>query len=157
MPKKIVQIVVWILTFQVVSYLLGLITRANMNPWYNELDKSILTPPPIIFPIAWFILYIMLALSGWFLWERRKEPLAEKALIFYFTQLAMNWAWTPLFFYFHLIGLSFLWIVVMVILTLITLYLTKNKFTFSAIMLLPYVIWLGFAAYLNGFIWIMNI
>ena len=102
------------------------------------------------------MLYIMLALSGWFLWQRRKEPLAQKAFVIYVAQVAMNWAWTPLFFYFHLIGLSFFWIVVMLILTLILIYLTKKNFKCSSIMLLPYVVWLVFAAYLNGAIWILN-
>ena len=156
MQKKIIQVIAWILTFQVVSYFLAIITRSNMEPWYDGLNKSILTPPPIVFPIAWFMLYIMLALSGWFLWQRRKEPLAQKAFVIYVAQVAMNWAWTPLFFYFHLIGLSFFWIVVMLILTLILIYLTKKNFKCSSIMLLPYVVWLVFAAYLNGAIWILN-
>ena len=146
----------WIIVFQLVGYLLGTMTQVNVATWYQALHKSSLTPPAIVFPIVWSILYVMIALSGWSLWQQRQHPKAKMALGFYSAQMILNWAWSPLFFNFHLIALSFYCIILITLLTLITMLLTKNNFKFSSIMLLPYLIWLIFASYLNGVLWMLN-
>jgi len=156
MLKKSISIIGWIVVFQLVGYYLGHTTQTSIVTWYQGLHKSSLTPPSMVFPIVWSILYTMIALSGWYLWEHRKHPDAKFALIFYFTQLALNWAWSPLFFSFRLIGLSFICIISITLLTLITILLTKNNFKFSSFMLIPYFIWLLFASYLNGVLWVLN-
>lgn len=156
MSKKLLSAIIWVIVFQIIGYLLGKITQTNILDWYHLLHKSSLTPPPLVFAIVWPILYTMIALSGWLLWQQRQQKTAKIALGFYGTQVAMNWAWTPLFFHFHLIGLSFIWIILIAIITLITIYLTKNKFRISSLLLIPYFVWLVFAAYLNGAIWILN-
>lgn len=148
--------IVWILCFQIVGYLIGTISQDPIATWYQTLHKSSLTPPAIVFPIVWSILYAMIALSGWYLWQHRQQPLAKTALGFYSAQMVLNWAWSPLFFYFHLIALSFCCIILIALLTLITILLTKNNFKLSSIMLGPYFIWLIFASYLNGVIWMLN-
>lgn len=146
----------WIFVFQLVGYFLGQITQVNIDTWYSSLHKSNLTPPAIVFPIVWSILYAMIALSGWSLWQQRQHRKAKIALIFYSAQMILNWSWSPLFFNFHLIALSFYCIISIALLTLITIFLTKNNFKFSSIMLVPYFIWLLFASYLNGVIWMLN-
>ncbi len=156
MLKKFIGIFVWIFIFQFIGYVLGTITQVNIATWYQALHKSSLTPPAIVFPIVWSILYAMIALSGWSLWQHRHHPKARRALGFYSAQMMLNWAWSPLFFNFHLIALSFYCIMLIALLTLITILLTKNNFKFSSIMLLPYFLWLIFAGYLNGTIWILN-
>lgn len=156
MRNKIIQIASWILIFEVIGFYLGLITKENISPWYQLLNKSIFTPPNIAFSIIWPILYVMLALAGYLLWQHRHRSIVRTATFFYAAQILMNWLWTPLFFYFHLIGLSFLWIIIMAGFTLVTIYLTKDKFKLISIMLIPYFLWLVFAAYLNGAIWILN-
>ncbi len=156
MLKKLIGIITWILFFQIIGYFLGTITQVNSAGWYQTLYKSSLTPPAIVFPIVWSILYAMIAVSGWSLWQHRKHPLAKTALVFYSAQMILNWAWSPLFFNFHLIAVSFYCIILITILTLITILLTKNNFKFSSIILIPYLIWLIFASYLNGVIWMFN-
>lgn len=149
-------IIVWILVFQIIGYVIGTITQVDVDTWYQTLHKSSLTPPAIVFPIVWSILYAMIAISGWYLWQHRNHLKAKIALGFYSTQMLLNWAWSPLFFNFHLIALSFYCIIIITLLTLITILLTKNKFKFSSIMLIPYLIWLIFASYLNGVLWMLN-
>jgi len=156
MRKKIIQISSWILIFEIIGFYLGLITKENINPWYQLLNKPIFTPPNIAFSIIWPILYVMLALAGYLLWQHRHQSIVRTAIYFYAAQILMNWLWTPLFFYFHLIGLSFLWIIIIAGFTFVTIYLTKDKFKLISIMLTPYFLWLVFAAYLNGGIWMLN-
>jgi benzodiazapine receptor len=156
MLKKSMGIISLILVFQLISYYIGSITQENIATWYPTLHKSTLTPPAIVFPIVWSILYIMLAVSGWSLWQHHKQPKAKIALGFYGTQMVLNWAWSPLFFNFHLISLSFYCIILITLLTLTTILLTRNTFKFTSVMLIPYLIWLIFASYLNGVVFILN-
>ncbi len=156
MLKKSWSLIVWIFLFELMGYLLGRITQDNIGTWYQSLHKSSLTPPAIVFPIAWSILYAMIAISGWALWQHRQTSKAKIALVFYSAQMILNWSWSLLFFNAHLIALSFYCIVLIALLTLITIIITKNQFKFSSIMLVPYFIWLIFASFLNGVIWMLN-
>lgn len=146
----------WIIIFQLIGYGLGQITKMNLTTWYGALHKSSLTPPSIVFAIVWSILYTMIAISGYYLWEYRKHPKAKLAFGFYSAQMILNWAWTPLFFNFHLITVSFYCIILISLLTLITILLTRNNFKISSILLAPYFMWLLFAGYLNGVILMLN-
>ena len=156
MSKKTLSMIVWIFAFLLISNLLGFITQGNIATWYQTLHKSRLTPPAIVFPIVWTILYVMIALSGWSLWQHRHETKATIAFGFFSAQMILNWAWSPLFFNFHLIALSFYCIILIALLTLITILLTKDNYKFSSMMLVPYFIWSIFAGYLNGVIWVLN-
>ena len=156
MSIKVKGVLLWIVVFQVIGYCLGRITQHDILSWYPTLHKSLLTPPAIVFPIVWFILYCMIAVAGYLLWQHHHQPKAKLALTFYILQLLLNWAWTPLFFYFHWIGASLLCITAIIILTLITIIITRKTYQLSCIMLIPYVVWLLFAGYLNAVIWILN-
>ncbi len=156
MTIKVKGALLWIVVFQFIGYGLGRITQHDIVSWYPTLHKSTLTPPDIVFPIVWFVLYCMLAVAGYSLWQHRHQPKAKLALVFYGFQLLLNWAWTPLFFYFHWIGLSLLCIAAIIMLTLITIIITRNTYKLSCVMLLPYFIWLLFAGYLNAVIWMFN-
>ncbi len=147
---------IWIIVFQIIGYGFGQITQYDILSWYPTLHKSILTPPNIVFPIVWSILYCMLAVSGYALWQFRHQPKAKLALVFYTLQVLLNWAWTPLFFYLHWIGASLICITLIIILTLITIIIIRNNYKLSCVMLIPYLIWLIFAGYLNAIIWILN-
>lgn len=157
MFAKFKSAIVWIVVFELIGFLLGRLTQEGMVTWYQTLYKSCLTPPAIVFPIVWTILYSMIALAGWSLWQSRQQPRAKLALLIYGAQLLMNWAWTPIFFYFHWISLSFYWIVGIATLTLLIIIITKDRFKFCCIMLLPYLYWVIFASYLNGVIWALNV
>lgn len=156
MPIKVRGALLWVVFFQLMGYCLGKITQQDILSWYPTLHKSILTPPDIVFPIVWFILYCMIAVSGYSLWQYRHQQKAQIALVFYGLQVLLNWSWTPLFFYFHWIGASLFCITMIIIFTLITIIITRNTYKLSCIMLIPYFIWLIFAGYLNAIIWILN-
>jgi benzodiazapine receptor len=157
MSIKVRGALIWIVFFQLIGYCLGRITRHDILSWYPTLNKSILTPPDMIFPIVWFVLYCMLAVSGYSLWQYRHQPKANLAFVFFLLQILLNWAWTPLFFYFHWIGMSLFCITAIIILTMITILITRKSYKLSCFLLIPYFVWLLFAGYLNAVIWVLNV
>lgn len=154
--KKILPIILWIAVFQLVGYGLGVLTQVNIGNWYPTLQKSSINPPQIIFPIVWSCLYVMLAITGWSLWNKQNNTKEKIIFGLYALEIFMNWAWTLLFFQFHLIQLGFYWIVIMILLTIIIMIASKQKIRLAYYLLWPYCLWLIFAGYLNWAIWIKN-
>ena len=117
--------------------------------WYYSLNKSPLTPPAAVFPIAWTILYIMIALSLFFYIKDglRQEKIIP--LVIFITQIILNLLWTPVFFESHNIKLAFFIIIALIILVFINIILFYKKSKTAAFLLIPYFLWLIFAAYLN--------
>ena len=117
--------------------------------WYYSLNKSPLTPPAAVFPIAWTILYIMIALSLFFYIKDglRQEKIIP--LVIFITQIILNLLWTPVFFESHNIKLAFFIIIALIILVFINIILFYKKSKTAAFLLVPYFLWLIFAAYLN--------
>ena len=117
--------------------------------WYYSLNKSPLTPPEAVFPIAWTILYIMIALSLFFYIKDglRQEKIIP--LVIFITQIILNLLWTPVFFESHNIKLAFFIIIALIILVFINIILFYKKSKTAAFLLIPYFLWLIFAAYLN--------
>lgn len=117
--------------------------------WYYSLNKSPLTPPEAVFPIAWTILYIMIALSLFFYIKDglRQEKIIP--LVIFITQIILNLLWTPVFFESHDIKLAFFIIIALIILVFINIILFYKKSKTAAFLLIPYFLWLIFAAYLN--------
>jgi len=130
-----------------------IISFASMNKiddWYLNLDKSSLTPPRYMFSIVWIILYILMSISVWIVWNKEKK--ITLPIILYIIQLILNFAWSPLFFKYRLINeslflLLLIWILVFII---INLFYSINKK--AGLLLMPYLIWLTFAFYLNYYI-----
>jgi len=98
MGNRLVKPFFWVICFQVIGAFLGFVTRENIHPWYDDLAKTSLTPPAIIFSIVWPILYITLAISGYLLWQNRHNVRFKKVSYCFMVQMLMNWAWTPIFF-----------------------------------------------------------
>ncbi|WP_454785724.1 TspO/MBR family protein [Legionella sp. WA2024007413] len=151
-----IKLIIWILSFELIGFFLGLLTQANIYSWYDRLHKSTLTPPGWVFSVVWSILYAFLAIVGFKLWQNRSKPQIKIVMPLYIIQLIMNWLWTPIFFQLHWIGFSFLWILVMISLNAIIILKIKDTERGSALLLTPYFLWLIFASYLNGMIWILN-
>ncbi len=146
----------WVLIFQSVSILLGLQMSSEINSWYIGLHKSPLTPPNVVFPIVWTILYTLIALVGYTLWSNIRLPGVKTLFILFIIQIFLNWLWSPLFFNFHLIFVSLIFIMILIVITFTLIYRMWHSFPYSALMLIPYFLWLWFAAYLNYFIWLHN-
>ncbi len=153
---NLLRLIIWIVVFEGVGFLLGLITKQNILNWYLQLDRSVLTPPSIVFSIAWTIFYGLLAITGFLLWQERHKSEIKPIFYCFMLQMLMNWLWTPLFFHWHLLGFSFLWISLLTGLVFICIYLAFPKRKDITLLMLPYLLWLFFATYLNGVIWFLN-
>lgn len=122
---------------------------------YNNLIKPTLSPPGIVFPIAWTIIYLLIGISYTLLKEKGEIPEETKKL--YYVQLVFNYLWTFIFFVFRLRLLSVLWIIILDVLVIIMTYQFYKQNKLSGILLIPYVLWLLFATYLNISIYFLNI
>jgi len=121
--------------------------------WYASLDKPDWNPPAWIFGPVWTALYLMMAIAAWLVWKRDGW---HRPLWLYFVQLALNAAWTPIFFGAQEPGWAFAEIIALWLAILITLPAFMRVSKTAAYMLLPYLAWVTFAAFLNFTLWRMN-
>ena len=124
---------------------------------YAELFQPPLSPPPSVFFAAWVILYTLMGISSYLVLTADKPVgVRSDALWLYFVQLGVNLIWPVLFFYFDMRLAAFLWIIVLIALVvkmLVSFWFVSRS---AALLQLPYLLWLIFAAYLNGATFILN-
>lgn len=149
--KQTLSLSAWIIVLLGVSGMMGWLTNTNTDNWYPQLTRSSLTPPGPVFGIVWPILYVMIAISGWYLWKTKANSGIKTLFI---TQLLLNWAWTPLFFHFHWVSLSVLCIVLLTAAVISLILLCARDKCLASALLAPYGLWLCFATYLNTYIWL---
>lgn len=137
----------------IIGGIVGMLTSSSMN--YNDLVKPVLSPPGIVFPIVWTIIYLLIGISYILLKEKKEVPKEMKEL--YYSQLVFNYLWTFIFFVFRLRLLSVLWIIILDVLVIVMTYQFYKQNKLSGILLIPYVLWLLFATYLNISIYFLNI
>lgn len=149
----IISIAVPLLIAGIVNFLLP-----DTKAIYNSLSKPIFAPPAEIFPIVWTILYILMGISSYMVYIKKFENIdVSSALFVYEIQLLLNCLWSFLFFGLRLYGVSFIELVILfafVVLTVVRFYKKAGKK--SAILLVPYLIWLVYAGTLNFYIWMLN-
>ena len=123
---------------------------------YSQINQPPWSPPPLVFPIIWSILYIIMGISSYLIVQQADEIKNNKSLIVYAFQLTINFFWPIFFFGFKAYLFSFIWIVLLVvsIITMTFLFYKQNKF--AAYLQIPYIIWTIFAAYLNLGVYILN-
>lgn len=135
----------------------ALVTRGNMDI-YDDIVRPPLSPPSILFPIVWTVLFILMGIGAAIVFvNRKKKPEAVRnALALYVANLIANVTWSILFFNNRAFFLSFLWILVLwaIILAMIVAFGKVNKT--AAFLQIPYLLWVTFAAYLNLAIYLLN-
>lgn len=122
---------------------------------YAGLDTPSITPPPIVFPIVWSILYTLMGISLYIFSESDYLD-KEKGYIFYILQLIVNALWTPIFFTLELRLVAFIWITLLLILVVLMIREFFKAKKIAAYLQIPYLIWLLFASYLNLTIYLLN-
>lgn len=127
----------------------------QQTTWYESLNKSNITPPDYVFPIVWSILYISISIAaGLFI---KAGGLSNSWGITFFTiQLALNLSWSPVFFKYRKIGLGLLICIGMWVSILATIIAFGNTSPLAAYILIPYLVWVSLATYLNGYIYANN-
>ncbi len=133
----------------------GFFTVDSVTTWYQTINKPSWNPPGWLFGPVWTTLYILMGVSFALVWHS-EHPSRKRAMSIFVLQLVLNLIWTPIFFGLHQIGWSFFVIIVL----LITIAATIMKFNqinkTSAWLLVPYIVWVGFATVLTGTIWYLN-
>ncbi|GAJ46859.1 translocator protein [Holospora elegans E1] len=150
------SLIIWIVALIAIGGAIGSLTKPEISTWYSTLNRSPLTPPNYVFPVAWTILYGMIGACGWLIWRTSSFPKLSVITTLYVTQLILNWSWTPLFFHYHLTGISLVVLVAMDILVCALIYLTYKKMKAVSLLMIPYLSWILFASYLNFYIWRWN-
>ena len=124
--------------------------------WYASLNKPSWNPPGWLFGPVWTTLYAMMAVAAWLVWRRGGFARQGRALTFFLVQLALNAAWTPLFFGLQRPGLAFAEIVLLWLAIAATIYAFRPVSRVALWLLVPYLAWVSFAAALNFTLWRLN-
>lgn len=130
--------------------------RFEPGSWYVALDKPPLTPPDWLFPLTWTLLYLMIAVSGWLAWQTPDTVIKRYAFGCYGIHLLLNAAWSWIFFSQHWTVAGVVNIVLLLLAITLNIRLFLPLHTLAAVLLIPYLIWVGFALYLNIGIVLLN-
>ena len=139
-----------------VGLLASLLTLGGMRD-YGEMLRPPLSPPGWVFPAAWTVLYLLMGLASWLVTgAAATEDIKQMALSLYAVQLAANFLWPLLFFGLGRYFLAFLWLLVLLLLVLLTWRQFRRLDRRAGALLVPYVLWLCFAVYLNLGVVVLN-
>ena len=131
----------------------ALLTMGSMKN-FATLNKPPLSPPAWLFPVVWSILYVLMGIAAYLVAESKNS--GGKALLYYGAQLIFNFFWSIIFFNFEAYLFAFIWLLVLWGLAAVTTVLFYRSSKLAGILMVPYMLWLTFAAYLNLAIYILN-
>jgi benzodiazapine receptor len=132
-------------------------TTDSVTTWYADLSRPSFTPPDWTFGVVWTILYLMMGISAFLIWNNGiHKRQVNVALGLFVIQLVLNGLWTPIFFGLHMIALALVEIVLLwiaILMTILAFWRISKPATF---LLLPYILWVSFAVALNAAPWFLN-
>lgn len=134
----------------------SLATTPEIPNWYARLSKPSWTPPNWLFGPVWTALYAAMAVAAWLVWKQGGWRENRGALILFAVQLALNLAWSFIFFKFHQIAMAFVEIILLWLSIAATMVSFANSSKTAAILLVPYIAWVTYAAALNYSVWRLN-
>lgn len=122
---------------------------------YSTINKPPLSPPGLLFPIVWLILYLLMGISSYIIYES-EHPNKKNALKTYAIQLFFNFWWSIIFFRFSLYLFAFLWLLALIAFIIIMIYQFYQISPLASYLQIPYLLWCSFASYLNFMIYVLN-
>jgi len=155
--RDIIKLVVSIVACQCAGAIGSIFTTPAIPTWYAALEKPAFTPPNWLFAPAWITLYLLMAIAAFLVWRQGLEQKEVKtALIVFLVQLILNALWSVVFFgltspLYGMVVIIALWVAIL--LTIISFFRLS---TAAGALLLPYILWVSFAAVLNISIWALN-
>ena len=163
MSKKVnnLKLIIAIIIPLAVGMLSSFITKDAMMS-FNAMKKPPLAPPGILFPIVWSILYVLMGISSYIIYEfDAKNDITLKTerskwLLIYAIQLVFNFFWSIIFFKFSLYFPAFIWLLILWVLVLLLIVKSMKLNKIAGYLLVPYLLWMTFAAYLNIGVAILN-
>ena len=133
-----------------------LFTSGSVDTWYAGLRKPSINPPDSAFGPVWIALYIAMAIAAWLVWRQHHRTAVGGAILLYAIQLLLNVGWTAAFFgmrstFAGLVVIGMLWV------TILAMIIAFSHISaIAALLMIPYLLWVSFAALLNYRIWQLN-
>ena len=157
MSKKIKAYAISIIIALATGGISALLTRESMNI-YAELSTPPFSPPSILFPVVWSILYVLMGVSAAMICTSKNTPKLERedSLYLYGISLVINFSWSIIFFRFRTFLLAFFWLILLLLLVVKTITAYKRINKTAAYLQIPYALWVTFAGYLNFAIILLN-
>ena len=134
---------------------LAALFTGNSMEFYQSLKQPPLSPPGWVFPLAWTILYSLMGVAAYLVWMQDSTG-RNGALFFYGLQLIFNFVWPLLFFNARAYLASLIWLLLLWVLILITTARFFQETKAAGWLMIPYLLWVAFAGYLNAGVWLLN-
>ena len=146
----------WIAFTEAVGVVSALLTREGTKIYNATMIKPLLSPPPLVFPIAWTILYALMGIGAARVFLATASKNRTKSLWLFLAQLAFNFSWSFIFFNFQSFGIAFFWLLALLALASWMTLSFRKVDLLSAALQIPYLLWLIFAGYLSLSVWMLN-
>ena len=139
-----------------IGALSALFSRNGMEGFQQNVTQPLLSPPMILFPVVWTVLYILMGVGAARVYLEGAKVGKNRCLNLYVVQLVFNFFWSLIFFNARAYGFAFLWLLILLFLVIWMTFCFWKTDKLSGILQIPYILWLLFAAYLNFAIWQLN-
>jgi tryptophan-rich sensory protein len=155
--KKLIKLVSSILICQLAGIIGSLFTVPNINSWFIDLNKPLLNPPNWVFGPVWITLYVLMGISLFIVWSKGlTDTFRKNAFSLFIIQLVFNSLWSIVFFGMHQLLLSVIVIIMLWLLIFVNIVHFGKISKAAAYLLIPYILWVSFASYLNISIYLLN-
>jgi len=134
----------------------GLLTAKAVPVWYATLNQPSFNPPNYLFGPVWTTLYILMGFSLFLIWKQDKSKERNMAISAFFIQLALNFAWSFIFFYYNKIGFALVEIIILWLSIILMLFQFYKIKPLAAYINIPYLLWVTFASILNTSYYLLN-
>jgi benzodiazapine receptor len=151
------RLIAALLICQLAGFVGSIFTAPAIPDWYASLEKPAINPPNWIFSPVWIFLYLLMGVALYLILQNLPKREAKVALIFFAIQLGLNILWSVIFFGLKLPMVAFVEIIFLWFFILLTMVKSSRVSKASVYLLLPYILWVNFAAVLNFFLWRLNI
>lgn len=153
--KDILGLIGWfVLTYA--AWSVGAAASIVARSFYTQLVQPSWAPPPAVFGPVWTVLYALMAIAVWLVWRSGRPSANRVALALFVIQLALNALWSWLFFGWKLGAIAFAEVILLWLFIVATLVAFWRVRRFAGLLLVPYVLWVSFAACLNYSLWQLN-
>jgi benzodiazapine receptor len=153
--RQILGLIGW-LVVSFAATAVGALASIQAKSFYGQLAQPAWAPPPWLFGPVWTVLYALMAIAAWLVWRSGGFQTNRIALSFFLVQLTLNALWTWFFFAWHRGALAFAEIALLWVLIVVTLVFFWRVRPLAGALLIPYLLWVGFASVLNYALWQLN-
>lgn len=153
--KQLLGLLAWLVASYITAAI-GAVASIQAKSFYSLLSQPDWAPPAGVFGPVWTTLYTLMAIAAWLVWRTGGFSAHRRALTLFLVQLAVNALWSWLFFVWHLGGTAFAEVLLLWCLILATLVAFWRVSPLAGLMLVPYLLWVGFASALNFSLWQLN-